>query len=252
MLCLSFNLKRRILAIMGAIVRAIPHPICVLTLTQKRCPILTKSYSGVQSTKCNFVEFTLVAAIVIVITFVVKVSMEKEKLQTSFWVKSALGVGIPAMLYILYLTNKTVQFTFRFSRDSISILLVIFALVEFNTWIMKTKLGHDFRAVGQNCVIAEVAGINVDKTRSIAMVFSTTPAGFGQIIHLQDIDTINTYQPQLPLLLLFWSAAQPLQSQRTSRYLCLITFCGAGHFIPYSKMERLCKNSLSILLCHTA
>lgn len=27
------------------------------------------------------------------------------------------------------------------------------------------------------------------------MVFSTTPAGFGQIIHLQDINTINAYQP---------------------------------------------------------
>ena len=154
-------------------------------------------YSLTNLIKCDFGQFTLIAAVValvVVIALVVRASMKKEKIKVSFWIKSVLAVGIPAVLYILYLSNQTVQFTFKFSKVSISILLTIFALAGFNTWIMKTKLGHDFRAVGQNRVIAEVAGINVDRTRIIAMVISTVLAGFGQIIRLQDIGTINTYQ----------------------------------------------------------
>lgn len=49
------------------------------------------------------------------------------------------------------------------------------------------------RAVGQNIEIARAAGINVDRTRVLAIVISTVLAGFGQIIYLQNIGTMNTY-----------------------------------------------------------
>lgn len=81
----------------------------------------------------------------------------------------------------------------RFVDVPIITLVIIFALAVFNTFITKTKLGQDFRAVGHDMHIAKAAGINVDKTRVIAIVLSTVLAGWGQIIFLQNIGTLNTY-----------------------------------------------------------
>ncbi len=71
--------------------------------------------------------------------------------------------------------------------------LIVAALCVFITLLFKTKLGQDIRAVGQDIHIAEVAGIKVNKVRIIAVVMSTVLAALGQIIYLQDIGTINTY-----------------------------------------------------------
>jgi simple sugar transport system permease protein len=49
------------------------------------------------------------------------------------------------------------------------------------------------RAVGQDMHIAQVAGINVDRTRIIAIMMSTVLAAWGQLIFLQNIGTFNTY-----------------------------------------------------------
>ncbi len=60
-------------------------------------------------------------------------------------------------------------------------------------WFRKTKLGQDMRAVGQDMQVARDAGINVEKTRIIAIVISTVLAGFGMIIYLQNMGNISTY-----------------------------------------------------------
>lgn len=60
-------------------------------------------------------------------------------------------------------------------------------------WLLRTKLGQDMRAVGQDMNVAGVSGIHVDRTRIIAMVVSTVLAGWGQLIFLQNIGTFNTY-----------------------------------------------------------
>jgi len=57
----------------------------------------------------------------------------------------------------------------------------------------KTKLGQDFRSVGHNQHIAEVSGINVDRTRIIATIFSTVLAAWGMIIYLQNMGTLVVY-----------------------------------------------------------
>lgn len=69
----------------------------------------------------------------------------------------------------------------------------IIALCVFNEKILKTKLGQDFRSVGQSQHIAEVSGINVDRTRIIATIMSTVLAAWGQIMYLQNMGTLNTY-----------------------------------------------------------
>lgn len=60
-------------------------------------------------------------------------------------------------------------------------------------YFMKTKLGQDMRAVGQDMGVSRVAGINVDRTRIIAVILSTVLAAWGQIVFLQNMGNINTY-----------------------------------------------------------
>ena len=60
-------------------------------------------------------------------------------------------------------------------------------------WFRKTKLGQDMRALGQDMKVAEEAGIPVERTRIIAILISTILACYGQIIFLQNIGTMNTY-----------------------------------------------------------
>lgn len=71
--------------------------------------------------------------------------------------------------------------------------ICIGALCVFNNLLMRTRLGQNMRAVGQNRAVANSAGINVDKTRIIAMLFSTVLASWGQLIYLQNIGTMSTY-----------------------------------------------------------
>jgi simple sugar transport system permease protein len=70
--------------------------------------------------------------------------------------------------------------------------LFIAAVSIFVIWFRKTKLGQDMRAVGQDRAVAGAAGIAVERTRVIAIIISTVLAGFGQIIFLQNLGTINT------------------------------------------------------------
>lgn len=71
------------------------------------------------------------------------------------------------------------------------ILMVLFGLIV--NAILKTKLGQDFRAIGMNMKVAAASGIDVDKTRIIAIILSTIMASWGQIIFLQNIGNFTTY-----------------------------------------------------------
>ena len=70
---------------------------------------------------------------------------------------------------------------------------VVGLLCIFNNALMKTKIGQQFRAVGQNCTVANASGINVDRVRVIAIVISTVLAGWGQLIFVQNMGSFQTY-----------------------------------------------------------
>ena len=70
---------------------------------------------------------------------------------------------------------------------------VIAVLCVFILWFKKTKLGQDMRAVGQDMEVARAAGIKVEETRIISIIISTVLAGYGMIIYLQNMGTLNTY-----------------------------------------------------------
>ncbi|NMD17522.1 MAG: ABC transporter permease, partial [Synergistaceae bacterium] len=71
--------------------------------------------------------------------------------------------------------------------------LIIGLFCLFVLWFRGTKLGQDMRAVGQDMKVAGDAGIPVERTRLIAIIISTVLACYGQIIFLQNIGTMNTY-----------------------------------------------------------
>lgn len=79
----------------------------------------------------------------------------------------------------------------------VSIPMITFAIVAllclFNVIIMRTRLGQQFRAVGQNMTVANASGINVNHVRVIAIIFSTVLAGWGQLIFVQNMGAFQTY-----------------------------------------------------------
>ncbi|NBK25547.1 MAG: ABC transporter permease [Spirochaetia bacterium] len=85
----------------------------------------------------------------------------------------------------------------------IPIPLVTFAVIAllclFVLWFKKTKLGQDMRAVGQDMEVARAAGIRVEHTRIISIIISTVFAGYGTILYLQNIGTLNTYNSHMQI-----------------------------------------------------
>ena len=77
--------------------------------------------------------------------------------------------------------------------------VVIVVLCLFTHYFTKTKLGQDCRSVGQSQHIAKVSGINVDRTRIIATMFSTVLASWGMIIFLQNMGTVSTYSAHVQI-----------------------------------------------------
>ena len=78
-------------------------------------------------------------------------------------------------------------------RIPVATLLVIGIFAALNVWFLRTKLGQDIRAVGQDPHVAAIAGIPVDRSRLIATTISTVLAAWGQIVFLQNLGTLNTY-----------------------------------------------------------
>ena len=85
--------------------------------------------------------------------------------------------------------------TAAFSMVSVPMVtfLIVALLCVFNNAIMKTRIGQQFRAVGQNRIVANAAGINVDRVRVIAIIISTVLAGWGQLIFVQNMGSFQTY-----------------------------------------------------------
>lgn len=71
--------------------------------------------------------------------------------------------------------------------------LIVAVICIFTVWFRKTKFGQDMRAVGQDMAVSGTAGIKVEKNRIQSIIISTVLACYGQIIFLQNIGTLNTY-----------------------------------------------------------
>jgi simple sugar transport system permease protein len=106
------------------------------------------------------------------------------------------GVGLKNALDLKFIQYSIDRFLY-FNIMGIEVPVVTFLVIGLLCWatrfIVTTKLGQEFRSLGQDLHIAQVAGIRTDKIRIIAITISTVLAAWGQIIFLQNIGTLNTY-----------------------------------------------------------
>lgn len=112
--------------------------------------------------------------------------------------KLALLLGVAAALVLLLQIPAVGNvFSGADGRQLIRVPVITWVLIGclclFNLLLMRTRLGQKFRAVGQSQTVANAAGINVDRTRIIAIMISTVLAGWGQILFMQS-DGIGTFQ----------------------------------------------------------
>lgn len=108
------------------------------------------------------------------------------------WQKAAANCVLAAIVYGLTYIPQIFNILIVVKLPVMTYLCIA-ALCFFNTALMKTRLGQNMRTVGQSRTVANAAGIDVDKTRIIAMIFSTVLASWGQLIFLQNVGTFSTY-----------------------------------------------------------
>ena len=106
--------------------------------------------------------------------------------------KTLVTVGVCAGLCVLYLI-PAIAALFEMVQIPMVTFMLVGLLCLFNNALMGTRLGQQFRAVGQNRTVANVSGINVDKVRVIAIMISTVLAGWGQLIFVQNMGSFQTY-----------------------------------------------------------
>ncbi len=122
------------------------------------------------------------AVLVLVLFFLKRISWKKLLAWLLVAAGSCLLIQIPVVKGWFSMVNVPIV-TF----------LVVALLCLFNVAIMRTRLGQQFRAVGQNGTVANAAGIDVNRTRLIAIIISTVLAGLGQLIFVQNMGSLQTY-----------------------------------------------------------
>ena len=100
-----------------------------------------------------------------------------------------------AVAAVIFLATLVPDISTGLSRVRIPIFtyMIIAGLCFFINWFMKTRLGQNMRTAGHDRAVATTAGINVDRTRVIAMIISTVLAAFAQIIMMQNFGVMQTY-----------------------------------------------------------
>ena len=124
---------------------------------------------------------------VMVLLALVNFLLKKQNLK-----KTATVVGGCVVACVAYMIPAVANL-FSMVQIPVVTFLLVGLLCVFNNELMRTRLGQQFRAVGQNRTVANVSGINVDKVRLIAIVISTVLAGWGQLIFVQNMGSFQTY-----------------------------------------------------------
>ncbi len=137
--------------------------------------------------RVTFAQALYGVSVLIVVAAIVLYLLHKLALRRMFTL-----IGMAAAFCLAYAIPAV-----NTSLKNITVPVVTFGIIGllclFNVVIMRTRLGQKFRAVGQSRVVANAAGINVNRVRIIAIMMSTILAGWGQIIFIQNLGTLQTY-----------------------------------------------------------
>ncbi|WP_084502771.1 ABC transporter permease subunit [Proteocatella sphenisci] len=143
--------------------------------------------------KITFVHASMVICIVLIALFAYGAYKNKKEDRYEKYINALIKAVIFVVIFGLLIVLSQQKSIINMIKFPTAAFLVIALICIFTKFIMATKLGQDFRTVGQDMHVAEVSGINVNKTRIKAIMISTVLAGVGQLIFLQNIGTLNTY-----------------------------------------------------------
>lgn len=153
--------------------------------------LTTMKYAIDDIWKMNIFTALIIFCAVFIALVLVRIFVKKVKTNRVF-----IQIGFCVLGIILGVSGNTLEFFAQYKKYC-QIPMVSFALIAmlclFIPAFLKTKLGQDMRAVGQDMKVASVAGIDVNKTRITAVCISTVLAAFGQIIFLQNLGNMSTY-----------------------------------------------------------
>jgi simple sugar transport system permease protein len=113
-------------------------------------------------------------------------------------------------LFATFLEFRFLGITFRTGE------LMIIAAACFAMWLFfRTKTGIGISAVGSNPMFAKATGIDVDKSRIIANMISTTVAALGIIVYANSFGLVQLYDA--PLMMAFPAVAAILVGGASAR-----------------------------------
>lgn len=95
--------------------------------------------------------------------------------------------------YGVTLVQPSIRFAVEYCDVPVVSMLLWMGVYLLIRFLSKTKLGQDFRAIGQDMGVANSAGISVDRARITATIISTVLASWGQLISLQNLGSFSTY-----------------------------------------------------------
>jgi simple sugar transport system permease protein len=144
--------------------------------------------------KLRLSTLLLIAFAILTVYTVYKIWKEKEN---KALLKNMLVTwAISGVVLVLLLVIPSVAAVVKKCSVPIATLAFILLVSVLCQFITKTKLGQDFRSVGNDIQIAEASGINVNRIRILATIFSTVFASWGQLTFLQNMGTFSTYTAQ--------------------------------------------------------
>lgn len=132
--------------------------------------------------------YVALASLVVFIALTIYRVLKKKGISVKFIIYAVIS-----LIVLIACQSSAIAPVLYYVKVPMVSIFVLVVLWLFNIFILKTKLGQDFRTVGQSAVVANASGINVNKTRIKAIIISTVLAAWGQIIFLQNIGTLNTY-----------------------------------------------------------
>lgn len=141
--------------------------------------------------RLDFSSALLVCAAVVVVVSGIMIAIKLLRHDKNIR-KNVITVIVTAVVVALYQIPR-IKAIFRDVRIPMVTYIVIALLCVFNVVIMRTRLGQQFRAVGQSMTVANASGINVDRVRIIAITLSTILAAWGQLIFVQNFGVFQTY-----------------------------------------------------------
>ena len=116
----------------------------------------------------------------------------KKKLTSKYQLAAWYSFGAIAAVLSLIEMQKASSMI-NIIRIPVLTWVVVITLCLFILFFKKTKLGQNMRSVGQDRHVAASSGIDVDKTRIIAVMMSMLMAAWGHIIFLQNLGAFSTY-----------------------------------------------------------